>query len=175
MRRIAFARPSCSGRPKNRSYTDAIFSYTPSTNDVSSEIADSDRVAASVVAAKSLSSSRGKSSAITPPSRTISDRQPLVSKGLAVEQEVGVRDFVETDRRNALSFGDRVQMMVSEEVQPRMHCGQHFIDRRLASIFDAAERKWAWRLMGEEDVDAMQRLTRVNLLMYKMASPVVVW
>src|SRR5687768_4844389 len=115
MRRIAFARPSCSGRPKNRSYTDAIFSYTPSTKDVSSEMADSERVAASVVAAKSLSSSRGKSSAISPPPRTISDSQLLVSKGLAVKEEVRVGHLVEADGRDMLPFGDSVPMMMSED------------------------------------------------------------
>src|SRR5688572_9627653 len=121
MRRIAFARPSCSGRPKNRSYTDAIFSYTPSTKDVSREMADSERVAASVVAAKSLSSSRGKSSAISPPSRTISDSQLLMSKGPAVKNQVGLSYLVEADGRDALALGDGIAVVVSEQVEPRPH------------------------------------------------------
>src|SRR5688572_7427341 len=153
MRRIAFARPSCSGRPKNRSYTDAIFSYTPSTKDVSSEMADSERVAASVVAAKSLSSSRGKSSAISPPSWTISDSQLLVSKGLAVEKQVRLADLVEADGGDTLALPYCVPMMMSEEMKARPHSRKHLVDGRFSSIFHARQRKRPRRFMRQEDVD----------------------
>src|SRR5687767_11872764 len=104
-------------------------------------MADNERVAASVVAAKSLSSSRGKSSAITPPSRTISDRQPLVSKGLAVEHEVGIRDLREADGWNALPLSHRVDVMMPEEMQARLHGGKHLVNRCLSGIFHTSEWK----------------------------------
>src|SRR5687767_10125416 len=154
MRRIALARPSCSGTPKNTSYTDAIFSYTPSTNEVSSEIAESERVAASVVAGKSLSSSRGKRNAITPPSGTISDRQPLMSKGLAIEKEIGVRYLVEANRGYALALSDGVDVMMPEQMQAWLHVRQHLIDRRLPRILDTWQWKGARRFVRKEDVHA---------------------
>ena len=121
-------------------------------------MADSERVAASVVAAKSLSSSRGKSSAITPPSRTISDRQPLVSKGLAVEQEVRLGHLVEADRRDALALGDGVHVMVPEQMQARLHAREHLVDRGLPGIFHARQRKRTRRFVRQEDVDPCSAL-----------------
>ena len=58
---------------------------------------------------------------------------------LGVDQQVRLRDDVEADRADALA--DRVGelVMVAEQVQPRPHRRQHFVDHRLAGV-DAPAR-----------------------------------
>ena|SRR5829696_2216804 len=96
-----------------------------------------------------------------------------MSKGLAIKNQVRLRNELETDRGNMVTLGDGVPVVVTEQVQPGPHRGEHLVDRGLSSILDAPDRKRPRRFVRQEDIDISQRLARLNFLMYKMPSSVV--
>src|SRR5688500_11853353 len=63
--------------------------------------------------------------------------------------------------------------MVPEQMESRPHGGQHFVDGGLTGIFHTRQWEGTRRFVREENIDTLQCLTRVDLFMYKMTSPVV--
>src|SRR5688500_4531469 len=86
---------------------------------------------------------------------TISDRQPLMSKGLAIKEEIGVRYLVEANGGYLLALGDAVDVMMPEQMEAWPHARKHLINRRLPRILDTWQWKGARRVVREEDVHAL--------------------
>ena len=64
-------------------------------------------------------------------------------------------------------------MVVAEQVQPRLRCGEDFVDLRLAGVGSSAAGKRTKGLrsfMAHQDVDVAQRLCRIHFFADEMAS-----
>ena len=104
-----------------------------------------------------------------------------MSKALAIEDQVGLGDHFQANRGDMLTLGDRVLMMMPEQVQPRLHRCQDFIHRRLPRIDPSSrtcssallQEKGARRFMREKHVDAAQSSAGVNFLVHEVTPPVV--
>ena len=73
---------------------------------------------------------------------------PFVSKALAIKDQVRGRDHFQANGLDALAFGNDVLVVMAEQVEPWPHGGQHFIDRCLACVSDAWQRKRTRCLVG---------------------------
>src|SRR5581483_10767184 len=83
--------------------------------------------------------------------------EPLASKRFGVDQQIRPRDDVEANRSDGLPHGVGEFVMMSEQMQPGPHGGQHLVDHRLARIDAAARRvERARRFVREKDIDILQ-------------------
>ncbi len=81
--------------------------------------------------------------------------QALTPKRLCVNQQIRLGHHVEPDRAHALAHRVGELVMMAEQVQPRPHRRQHFVDHRLAGVDAPPCRiERPRRFVREEDVDA---------------------
>src|SRR5437762_6818592 len=117
---------------------------------------------------------------MTPPLRTIC-LEALMSKALAIKNQVGLGDHLQANRGNFLTLGHGVSMMMPEQMQARLHGGQDLVNGGLPGIDPAwrtrsallFQRKGAGRLVREEHIDPAQAPARLNFFVHEMSSPVV--
>src|SRR5437870_9623790 len=97
--------------------------------------------------------------------------QPLRFERLRIYQQIGFRDDVEADRSDALAHRIAELVMVAEQVHPRMHGGEHVVQRRFTGI-DPTTRgiEGPRRFVGEKEIDLHQRLAHDHLFAHEVAA-----
>jgi len=93
-----------------------------------------------------------------------------------VDQKIRASHQVEPDRSDPLTHLVAEAMMVPEEVQTGAHRGEHLVDLGFPRIRPPASGKRTERLrrlVRQEDVDAAQRLARLDLFADEMPTLVV--
>src|SRR5438876_481705 len=103
-----------------------------------------------------------------------SELQPFAMHGHSIDDDVRGSHHVEADRSHALTDGIGEFVVMTEEVQARVHARQSFIDDSFASIYTPPCRvKRPRRLMRQKYVDAGQSFTGYHFLADEMAPFVV--
>ena len=105
------------------------------------------------------------------------DLLPAPRRG--VDDQVGPRHAVHANRDDALAHVVGEQVVVPEEMQPRLESREHLVDRGLPCVVAPAgaalvlHPEPARRLVGEQDVDAPQLRAGLHFLAHEVPPPVV--
>ena len=84
---------------------------------------------------------------------------------MRVDQQIRLRDHIESDRSDPLADRIGELVMMAKEVQTRPHRSQNVVDHRLARIDPASLRmKRTWGLVCEKHVDARESLAFEHLV-----------
>lgn len=105
----------------------------------------------------------------------------LMSKGLAIKDEVRGRYQLEADRRNMLALSHTVLVVMAEQVQTRLHRSQYFVYRRFSGIdsprrprsANLFEYKRSRSLVCKKNVDTPQLGAGADFFVHEMTTLVV--
>ena len=96
----------------------------------------------------------------------------LIRKRDRIDQQIRLRDQIQSHGSHALALLFGKTVMVAEQVQPRLHRCEHLVDLRLSGIRSTAARIRTKRLRGfvrEENVDhAAERLAPLDVFAHEV-------
>src|SRR4051812_5225155 len=104
---------------------------------------------------------------------------PLMSKALAINNNVRLGGHFKANRGNFLTLGDGIAVMMSEQMQAGLHGRQHLVDRGLPGVHAATargpcfNRKRTSGLVREKYIDTSQPFARLHFLTHEMTAFVV--
>src|SRR6478672_6728748 len=100
-------------------------------------------------------------------------RNDLIAQALPVNHQIRLRDQVQPHRSHALTILLGEPMVMSEQVQSRLHRREDFVDRGLAGVHSPPTRSTShevrpWGLVREEHVDAPESLAGDDLFTHEV-------